>query len=413
MATFKAEIRTKRTDGLYLVYIRVTHNRKNAYIKTDWYVRSSKVKEGVITDQTVLGQCAIKIKGYLDKLNNAEDVNSWSVKEVVDFLKTEYSKIPFIPYCQKFIDKMVNEGREKSASNYKCAKKSFETFFGKDITFQGITSYGLTEWIKSLKKTARAKETYPKAIKAIFDAGCLEFNDYDRNNIYIHSQPFKGVKIPKHDLPQKRAIDAASIKSILQYDAKTKQTEKAQDVAKLIIYLVGMNTVDLFNLEEKNLKKGKICYNRSKTKDTRDDKAYIEIGIHPDIKHLFKKYKGEKRLLEFGYSNDRSFNKHINIGLKTICKDLGLPPVDTYTFRHSWATIAHNDCGASDEQIAFCLNHGSAHKVTIGYIKKSFTRIDELNNKVIDFILNAKIEKKTSNKKAEKPKEQAQLSLFS
>lgn len=362
----------------------------------------------------VSGNCAIRIKGYWEKLNNAENLNTWSVKEVVDFITLENQKIPFIPYCQQFIDKMVNEGREKSASNYKCAKKSFEAFFGKDINFQDITSFGLTDWIKSLKKTARAKQTYPKAIKTIFDAGCLEFNDYNRNNIRIPSRPFMGVKIPKHDLPEKRAIDASSVKAIIEYNAITKQTEKARDVAKLITYLVGMNTVDLFALEHKNLKKGKLCYNRSKTKDTRDDKAYIEISIHPDIKYLFEKYKGEKRLFDFGYSNDRSFNKHINIGLKAICKALGIPPVDTYTFRHSWATIAQNDCGASDEQVAFCLNHGPAHRITTGYIKKSFTPIDELNYKVVNFILNTKVEDKTDKKStSKKPKKQEQLSLFS
>jgi integrase len=121
---------------------------------------------------------------------------------------------------------------------------------------------------------------------------------------------------------------------------------------------------------------------------------------------LFEKYKGENKLFNFGYSNDRSFNKHINIG-----KALEIPPVDTYTFRHSWATIAQNNCGALDEQIAFCLNHGSAHKVTAGYIKKP---IDELNQKVINYILNANIEDEINNKdKAEKSKNQEQLSLFS
>lgn len=381
MATFKTVTRTKRSDNTYLVYIRCTHNRQIEYIKTDWYVHEGKMKSGEITDQTILGQCAIRIKGFIDRLNNADNINSWSAKEVIEFLTNGNAKILFMPYCQQFIDKMVNEGREKSASNYKCAKKSFETHFGKGIAFQDITSYELTKWIKSLQNTARAKETYPKAIKAMFDAGCLEYNDYNRNNIRIPSRPFMGVKIPKHDRPEKRAIEAEQIRSIIEFDAKTKQTEKARDVAKLITYLVGINTVDLFALEHRNYKNGKICYNRSKTKHSRDDKAYIEIAVHPAIKGLLKKYKGETKLFDFGYNNDRTFNKHINIGLKTICKALEIPPVDTYTFRHSWATIAQNNCGASDEQVAFCLNHGSAHKVTTGYIKKVFTPIDELNNK--------------------------------
>ena len=58
-------------------------------------------------------------------------------------------------------------------------------------------------------------------------------------------------------------------------------------------------------------------------------------------------------------------------------------PLSTYVFRHSWATIAQNDCGASTELVAFSLNHASAHKVTEGYIRKSYDPIDKLNEKVI------------------------------
>lgn len=67
MATFKAVTRTKRTDSTYLVYIRCTHNRKIEYIKTDWYIHENKAKKGEITDQDILGRCAIKIKGFRDK----------------------------------------------------------------------------------------------------------------------------------------------------------------------------------------------------------------------------------------------------------------------------------------------------------------------------------------------------------
>lgn len=45
MATFKAVVRTKRTDNTYLVYIRCTHNRKIEYIKTDMYVSEKKIKK--------------------------------------------------------------------------------------------------------------------------------------------------------------------------------------------------------------------------------------------------------------------------------------------------------------------------------------------------------------------------------
>lgn len=385
MATFKATFRAKREDGTYLVYIRCTHNRQVAYIKTDMYVSEKKIKKGEIADVDVNGRCSIKIMEWQTRLNR-EDISNWSIKDIVSYLESGNVDIPFIPYCQKFIDKMINEGREKSASNYIRAKNSFEQFFNKNISFQEINTHGLTNWIKSLKDTARAKETYPKCIKAMFDAGCLEYNDYNKNLIRIASRPFMGVKIPKHDLPKKRAIDADKVRMIFEFITNIKRKEEARDVAMLIFYLVGMNTVDLFELKHENIKDGKICYNRSKTKGERQDKAYIEITIHEDILPVIEKWKGKDRLLDFGHSNDRVFNKAVNVGLKQICSDLGIDGVDTYTFRHSWATIAQNKCGASTELVAFCLNHSSAHKVTEGYIEKDFTPIDKMNNKVLDYI---------------------------
>lgn len=91
-------------------------------------------------------------------------------------------------------------------------------------------------------------------------------------------------------------------------------------------------------------------------------------------------------MFDFGYKNKEDLNKYVNKGLKRICEELNIPAVDTYTFRHSWATIAINNCKASIEDVAFCLNHISAHKVTEKYITKDFTKIDKLNRKVLDVI---------------------------
>ena len=55
-----------------------------------------------------------------------------------------------------------------------------------------------------------------------------------------------------------------------------------------------------------------------------------------------------------------------------------------YTFRHTWATIAQNAVGAGYEEIGFALNHISAHKTTMGYVKPDFSRAWNLNEKVIE-----------------------------
>lgn len=389
MATFKPLVRKQRADGRFLVYIRCTHNRKVEYIKTGMYISEKEIKKGEISDFDILGRCALKINDYNLKLNR-EDTRNWTVSEIVEFITTDNSYISFSDFCQQFINKMINEGRGNSARNYICAKKSFETHFGRSVNFQDITSKILIDWIKTLSSTARVKENYPKAIKAMFDAGCLEYNDYNRNIIRIPSRPFMGVKIPKHDLPKEMAVDADIIKKVCEADVKTKKMKMARDAAKLMIYLVGINSVDLFKLTHSNLDGDTLKYNRSKTKNSRPDKAYIEIKILPEIKYLIEEWKGESKLFDFGCRDARLFNRYVNEGLDMICDKLNIDHVSTYTFRHSWATIAQTKCGASTELVGFCLNHVSAHRITEGYIKKTFDPIDKLNKEVTDFIFSEK-----------------------
>ena len=162
----------------------------------------------------------------------------------------------------------------------------------------------------------------------------------------------------------------------------------AKDVALLSFCMAGMNTADLYFMKKENLKKWKLFYNRHKTETERDDSAYIEITVPEMIRPLFEKYKGIKQLFNFSemYKNNDDFNKYVNKGLKDLCKIAEVEDVSTYTFRHSWATIAQNECGASTEQVGFALNHASAHRVTEGYIKKNFSPIDVLNEKVINCV---------------------------
>ncbi len=59
MTTLKAMVRKPRTDGLYSVYIRIVHNRKPGYIKTDKIVDANHVSNGEITDPVVNEFCAM------------------------------------------------------------------------------------------------------------------------------------------------------------------------------------------------------------------------------------------------------------------------------------------------------------------------------------------------------------------
>lgn len=411
MAEFKIIIRKELVDNTSVadVYISVAHNGATRYIKTQYKVNKKGVKSTInrlgkikqeVKDAFVYRNCMEIIDSYQTKSNRIKGLDRLTCNELIEILSSDKESISFTEYANTQISKMKNEDRAGAANNYHYALKSLSSFFNKeDILFTDITSKDIKSWIESLKDTNRAKNMYPTAIKALFKLGADHYNDYDREIIVIGNDPFRGVKIPRAEQPEKKAIEAKEIKAFFQnaiFKNKSKSLnykETAQqmtfDVCKLIFFLAGINAADLYDLDKDALKDGwKLCYNRKKTRSRRLDKSYIEITVPEEIRELFQRYKGKGKLFYFSerYNTPNAFAKYLDYSLKDICKQSNIPPITTYTFRHSFATIARNDCGISLEDIAFCLNHTPTHKITDGYIKKDFSRIDEINRKVIEFV---------------------------
>lgn len=397
MATFKTCIKTQRNDGLFAVFIRITHNRAARYINTGKTIDKSKVRKGEIKDITLLSYCSNLIKQYSERLN-AVDITNWTANDIVAYLQNIDEDISFSKYARKYVrDMAVNRGMERNSKNYKWAYQSLEKFAGTDdIMFSRLTTKFIQDWIKTLESTSRAKEMYPICIRMIYNAGLEEYNDYDRNIIRIKLQPFRKIEIPKADVPEKRALSIDVLRAF--FNGKNPETklkaslpELSKDIAEMVFCLAGMNTADIFELRKSNLKEGMLCYQRQKTKKFRRDGAYLEIKIPERIIPLFNKYMDDEDseyLLNFNkrYQDSNCFNINVNHGLKAYCEYNKLPKMCIYNFRHSWATIAQNYCGASIEEVGFALNHSSAHKITEGYIQKDYSPITRLNTKVLDCI---------------------------
>ena len=153
-----------------------------------------------------------------------------------------------------------------------------------------------------------------------------------------------------------------------------------------------MNVADLYELTPDNLQWDKICYHRAKTKGKRSDKAYMEVSIPPQAMEALARLTEDARdgyLLNLSarYYDRHTCTSYISRGITKLCKEAGLPPMTSYALRHSWATIARNEVGASEEDVAFALNHISAHKVTDRYIRKDYARVDKLNAEVVGLVL--------------------------
>lgn len=401
MATLKAVVRTMRADGFYPVYIRVTHHRASTFIKTDKMVtRKELTKSNEIKDPFVLQFCTQRILEYNEKLNKV-NIENWTAKEVAEFLTKESEDICFSEYARKHIDRMIDKGEQRNARNYELALQHMERFAGTtNVMFSHLTSNFVNRWIESMEQTHRAKEMYPICMRQVFKAAQVEMNDYDNGIIRIKTNPWVKVKIPKADRAEKQAITPEACRAFFSFplpDSKMKYPlmELGRDVAMMVLCLAGINTVDLFNLRKEDYHGGIIHYQRAKTKKFRADGAYMEMRVPPILLPLFEKYANkdaaDDHLFVFSqrHTTNDSFCANVNGGIRQICRAMGMTKDEdysAYTFRHTWGTVAQNDCGASISEVAFAMNHSSGHKVTRGYIKLDFTPAWVLNEKVVDFI---------------------------
>lgn len=364
MATLKAEVRTKRKDGMYVVYIRVTHNRQVKYIRTSWMVddKGLSIDKQDVIDPFVSEQTSKVIAGYYSMLNRL-DTQNWTAKEIVEFIQYGKDGISFSKYARKHIDKMIARGQERTSRDYKWALYSLEKFAGEnEVMFSQLTYSFLSRWIDSLAQTSRSKEKYPINLRQIHKAAMLEYNDEDRGILLILN-PWPKITIPKGDTPNKRAIAPSMLRKFFgivpDFSRFTQPLQElGQDVALMSFCLCGINSIDLFYAEKSQFYDGIFHYNRRKTCKSRSDNAYFEIRVPQFIIPTFEKYLSKDKespwLFDFHdrLSNADSFNANVNAGISQICKKVSPSfRASLYSFRHSWATVAQNGCGASLSEI--------------------------------------------------------------
>lgn len=396
MATFKIVVQHQRPDGFYVVYIRLIHNRRIKYIKTDKMVTQKGLESGTknVKDPFVVRQLSRIIADWTEHLNKVQH-GDWDIETVTDYLLADRDDVCFSDFARTYIDSLSSTHQENSQKVYRYALASIENFACTDkLMFSSLNSKFVEAWIQSLDWTAKVKCSYPICIRKIFRQAVKEFNDYDHGIMRIKTNPWVKVTIPKMDPTTKKAITMEECRRIFSVVPPTKSQRMALDVCKMVLCLGGINTADLFRMKKEALKDGILHYERAKTRTRRSDHAYIEMRIPDMLMPTVSRYlapKGDPYLFNFhsAYSTTGTFASNVNSFFKqacVLCLGMDECPYTPYTFRHTWATVAKNDIGASYEEIAFALNHVSAHKVTMGYVKPSFERVWQLNEKVVERI---------------------------
>lgn len=431
MATFKICVfdHQKRTDGKYPVSIRVTWKRSSSYIKTEYYVTDKQInkKTFALKDIFIINELNKRIAKFEDlkaqKLGHR--IQMYTAKELAKYFDSETkpgtdTSINFVEFSRKHIEKLRKQGRTTTASGLNSTINSLIDFCNgrEKIYITEITSKFLVkneEFLRGVRTIKRKNQfgkmvttkkrglsdvsviDYMTNIRLLFNAAMAEYNDEDKDEMKIVHYPFRKYKLKPRPDNEKRNLTIEQLKAIINVADTSLLLDRAifsRDVFLLSFYLVGMNFADLYEADhiEKSLGVVRIEYNRKKTKGRRKDRALISIKVEPEAMQLLEKYRDKTgvRVFDFHnrYSTSHIFSSNVNKGLKVVAEACKIDePLSTYYARHTWATIARNKCNISKDDIDLALNHiDQGLKMADTYIEKDWSRIDNANRAVIDYV---------------------------
>lgn len=394
----------RRRDGTIAVTIRMIHNRTAKYHASSIIVTKEQLTRRLdkITDTRVLEEVNAMLDDYRRKTAEIHGADWMSADELWRAIEAKM-RVGFAFHLDVFeyAALKMQAMEPKTAEGYRSALNMLERFLGRrsldinEITRQFVAKFrAFIE--KETSKGSRATSYYLSCLRHIHNLARDEFNDEDAGMVYIARQPFRGAIIPPQPVTRHRDLTVEQIRAVMAANPVTARGQLARDVFMLSFCLVGMNTVDLYQARKSDLADGILTYQRAKTDSRRADKATIAIRIEPEIAGLVEKYRDRNKAGDYlftfhnRYSDHRNFNKYVNIGLKELADGL-----QSYHARHSWATIARNDCGIDFDTVHGSLNHATEgeKKVTDIYLRRDFSKIWEANRQVLDVVFGKKKER--------------------
>ena len=256
------------------------------------------------------------------------------------------------------------------------------TLFFEDVGFRFLTEFDL--WMEKDKGfKGGSREIILHNIRAVWN--------YAINNEYVSLSlyPFRKFKIKKFS-KEKEYLAEVKFREILDMDfqeSKRRTIELAHDMFLLSFYICGINPIDLFNLPKP--KNGVCSFVRQKVDN--NNPQQVHISIQPEAAAIIDKYKGETHLLNFieTYANYHSFYSNLCRYMKELAVDLKESNCTLYWARYSWATYA-SKIGIPDYIISKALGHADATMAQRKYISFDWSKVDDANRKVIDYVQSIK-----------------------
>ena len=295
-------------------------------------------------------------------------------------------------------DELLSAYQEKkqckpnTLESYRCAINWIKSY-NSQLTVPDISPEiieGLVNYISKKYKEKCNKVISPNTL-GMYLRGLKALLNYAQEQGVIQENPMLKIKI-KHAARSKRALRGEDWKQFLSYKPQSDITQFAHDFVRLSFAMCGANIVDILSLQNRSIAGGQIHFTRTKT--SRVD-TNVGIPLNATTVEILQKYgvinanKPNAYILPYyqGMNEQQKAHKRsdilkrINLGIKMICRDIGIEPFTTYRVRHTFAAHAvEHDIHA--EQLMLLLGHKNL-TTTQTYIN-SIT--DKLMNKAEDYI---------------------------
>lgn len=388
---------------MYKVYIRVTHQRKQRYIATPFYVSADQLTRGMkIKDRSVLDKVGAKIGEYrriADDLGFLQE--QMDADAIVRALQAPKSDYDFLAYMQQYIDEVRADGRGRTADSYQTALNSLREYNrNTPLPFASITKqYMLGYWNSTRGMKANTRRSYLANIKAVYRRAQKQLNDDEAGLIVVRHGVFDLI-----DVPQMESRNDLAFESVWEMQAVIDvpytgcwSYDFAKDLFVLSFVLFGTNYADLVRFRKSDYKDGVLTYSRKKISRV-GNRSEIKIKVPEVGRIILDKYSSDGGyLLDFkGHPRGESLARRVHVAFQ----NAGIEPMGKnykehvghhkgkYTFnsaRHSMATFARNDCGIDKLTVHEMLNHATPqeYKITDVYLRRDYSHLWAANDKLL------------------------------
>lgn len=344
------DTRKPLASGLYPVVVRVTFKVGERWVQRPFSLKVSmgqldwaKVRSGSARGE--LHDLAIRIYDERDRAQKIIDkepkIDPKQFKLIYTGKSSQSALVKSL--FTELSASMEKEGRISSAGLYKNAMDALLAYGGDGLTLDQIDA----DWLRAFEKKSSLSTTtigiYLRNLRAVFHVAI------DRKIISMESYPFgrKRYVIPS-SRNIKKALNEADKKKLIKYRPKSAAQLRALQDWSFSYFCNGMNFSDMAHLEKENIRGDVLSFRRKKTMRGKRDAMPLVVILRKEALEILRHRTGKPYL--FGVIDEtddakrrkRRINDWIiktNRRLATICRDLGIERVTTYTARHTAATM--------------------------------------------------------------------------